>query len=211
MYFLFSPRSISRKVSHVPDALHAARSGARPYLASVTFSNESKDVTMPSTTGKEPDDRTGECKPAALVADIAVTVCVMALAPAPAAQTRSPTATSLAFLSVEQHAAPTGRWCSPVRVSVLVALVVSTTKALAGTSRMASERSEMLSVVSAPSAVAATILSPSWRASTRESRPSAIVTIADEGKQGSSLPVKTEGGPAGERGGARGVGEARQG
>ena len=102
------------------------------------------------------------------------------------AQTVSPSWTSLAFLRVEQHASPTGMWCSGVRVSNLSASVVSVTK-VASASGLAIERSETVSVVRAPSAVAATILSPSLSASTRAVVPLAQVTSAEEEKHGSSV------------------------
>eukprot|EP00966_Prymnesium_polylepis_P013251 305820-Prymnesium_polylepis.1 len=66
MYLLVSPaawpRNMSRKLAHVPVALDTARSGARAYLASVTFSIESKEVITPSTIGKPPLMRTGELR-----------------------------------------------------------------------------------------------------------------------------------------------------
>jgi len=62
----------------------------------------------------------------------------------------------LAFLRIEQHAAPMGRWCSAVSVRVWLVEVVSTANG-ACASGLAIERSETVSVVRAPSAVAATI------------------------------------------------------
>jgi hypothetical protein len=55
-------------------------------------------------------------------------------------------------------------------------------------SGLAIERSETVSVVTVPSAVAAKILSPSLSASMRDDVPSALVTMEDEGKQGSDGP-----------------------
>jgi hypothetical protein len=72
-----------------------------------------------------------------------------------------------------------------VRVSVVLA-AVSVTYDAALASGWAMEKKETMSVVSAPSAVAATMLSPSLRASRRARVPSAMVTIDDEGKHGSS-------------------------
>lgn len=118
MYFLSSPRKMSRNLAHVPVALHAARSGTSPYLASITLSNESKAVTIPSTTGMPPLVRTGEWRPWAFVLVFAISVIgemscePHASSPEAAAlttQTVSPTVTSAAFLSVEQHDWPTGK------------------------------------------------------------------------------------------------------
>ena len=69
---------------------------------------------------------------------------------------------------------------------VSFAAVVRAMYAAAFASGLAIERSETVSVVRAPSAVAETITSPSLSASMREGVPSALVTIDDEGKHGSS-------------------------
>ena len=62
-------------------------------------------------------------------------------------------------MRLEQHDAPTGRWCVGVRVSVRPPSVLSLIK-VASALLSASEKIETVSVVSEPSAVAATISSP---------------------------------------------------
>ena len=98
--------------------------------------------------------RTGEWRPFSIAAPFLVTRAAPLVV-----HTLSPLTTSFAFLRLEQHASPTGRWCSGVRVSVLSASVVSVTK-VACASGLAIERSETVSVVRAPSAVAARMTSP---------------------------------------------------
>ena len=82
--------------------------GERMASGMVTFSMESKAVTMPSTTGNPPFVSTGEWRPLALVTAALATVVVAAL-PSATNHTCSPTPTSLAFLRIVQHEAPTGR------------------------------------------------------------------------------------------------------
>eukprot|EP00900_Chrysochromulina_parva_P024663 jgi/Chrpa1/6830/Chrysochromulina_OHIO_Genome00010681-RA len=101
---------------------------------------------------------------------------------------------SLACLRSAQHAAPTGTWCVGVSVRLRPDAVVSTTKVVLGTSASASERSETVSVVRVPSAVAATMASPARSALRGRGVPSAIVTSASLGKHGAlgSLQVLRE-------------------
>ena len=212
----------------------------------------SKDVTMPSTTGKPPLVSTGEWRPAACTEVLAVTVVAMTV---PSFTTHivwptwegrrqegrhvgtrerrwetakvgrdrrqgrgfggerearqgfrrrwqagqglaapSLTWTFLACSRVAQHVAPTGTWWPAVRVTVLFAADARATYAAAFASGLAIDRSETTSVVSAPSCVAASISSPSLRASMREGEPSALVTIDDEGKHGSPAGAPGDGG-----------------
>ena len=62
-----------------------------------------------------------------LAFEISRTVVAVA-APPVTAHTVSPTAMSLACLRVVQHAAPVGKWCVGVRVSVALAAVVRVRK-----------------------------------------------------------------------------------
>ena len=97
-----------RTASHVPVALHTRSRVGRPFDASLTDRRLSNEVTKPSTIGKLPAASTGEWRPllTALATRLTVTGTV---APPDTIQTVSPTAISFASLSLEQHAAPTGR------------------------------------------------------------------------------------------------------
>mmetsp|Transcript_39016 Transcript_39016/g.78010 ORF Transcript_39016/g.78010 Transcript_39016/m.78010 type:complete len:232 (+) Transcript_39016:201-896(+) len=178
---------VRRMASQVPVALHAASRKRRPYEASVTFPMASKEVMTPSTTGKWPLVRTGECRPSPLTAPFSAIVVAAANAPVlSTSQIGSPISTSLACLRTEQHVAPTGRWWAPVRTIVLPVVVVNDTNTSSLASCLAIEIGEMVSVVMTPSFVAATMVSPAASASTRDDVPSDLVTVAEEAKQGSS-------------------------
>ena len=89
-------------------------------------------------------------------------------------------------------------------MSTLLALVVRTTKVVRASGFLI-DRSVTVSVMTFPSAVAAIIASPSLRASTVVVvEPSARVTMAVDGKQGSSENSGENGG--GENGGENGGG-----
>mmetsp|Transcript_24450 Transcript_24450/g.48975 ORF Transcript_24450/g.48975 Transcript_24450/m.48975 type:complete len:209 (+) Transcript_24450:574-1200(+) len=107
------------------------------------------------------------------------------MASASRVHTSSPTLTSLAILSSVQHTAPTGTWCSGVRLRAMSSSVMRLTK-VASASGLASETKDTVSVVITPFAVVATMLSPSLSASMREAVPSAKVTMAEDGKHGLS-------------------------
>jgi len=103
-----------------------------------------------------------------------------------AVQTTSPLTTSLAFFTLSQHVGPTGRWCS--EVSLRVASAVDREMKGAVRSGRAIDRRVTSSLATAPSRVAATIVSPFVNESTETTVPFASVTFASEGKHGSSPP-----------------------
>ena len=169
-------------VSHVPVASQSLSMAGNPASAVLTTSIESNAVTKPLTTGRPPCVSTGEWRPTSETEEIEATFCATGSGrELDMIHTMSPTTTSFAFLSVEQHLAPTARWCSEVRFSLAFASVTSETKAY-GVAASAIERIETSSLLTEPSVERASTESPGLRESMRACEPSGLVTMAFDGK-----------------------------